>query len=341
MRTLAGLAGLVLILQLLNLLDRAGGLVERGGLAAVGRFVALRLPSLVAAMIPLAVLIGATLGALRLVGSLEMMAMRASGRSLAQTLRALLPACALIAAVQFTLQTEVTPRTERSLTDWLFRTAPPVAGEAPPPRLWLRAGRDVVAVNRVSGDGTRLDGLTVLRRSAAGDLDERLDAGSAGFASGHWTLEDVRIARMDGGPVTAVPAADWPQGPAPANMVELARPVDAITFGRLMDVLKGDWIGPRGPTFYWTLLNRLFASLLDPFVMLSLALPTALAPTRSGGGSLAAVTGLALGFSYLVAAGLLQALGSAGWLPSALAGWGATVAFATLALTRIVRADGG
>ena len=336
---LAGLAGLVVILQLLALLDRAGGLIERGGLAAVGRFVVLHLPALLGAMIPLAVLIGATLGALRLAGSLEMMAMRASGRSLPQTLRALLPACALIAAAQFALQTEVTPRTERSLADWLFLTAPATAGEATP-RLWLRAGGDVAAVDHVSADGMQLDGLTILQRAPDGDLDDRMDAPSASFADGRWTLQDVQIARVDGGRVTTVPIADWPGGPAPANMVELARPVDAITFGRLLAVLRGGWVGLRGPVFYWTLLNRLFASLFDPLVMVALALPAALAPTRSAGATLAAASGVALGLGYIVAAGLLQALGSAGWLPPPVAGWAATAVFAAYALIRIIQADG-
>lgn len=329
------------ILQLLALLDRAGGLVERGGLAAVGRFIALNLPSLVAGMIPLAVLIGATLSFLRIAGSLEMTAMRAGGRSLLQTLLALLPACAMIAAAQFALRTTVMPRTERSLAEWWSRTAPAVADDPRPPRLWFRAGNDITAVDRVSPDGMRLDGLMVLRRSAAGDLDVRLDASSAWFGNGRWTLQEVRVARTDGNPVVAVPTLNWLHGPAPANMVELAHPVDAITFGRLLAVLKGEWVGVRAQGYYWTLLNRLFASLLDPAVMLLLALPTALAPARSGGGSLPAAVGLVLGIGYVVLAGMCQALGSAGWLPPAVAGWGATLVFAAVGLARVVHADEG
>jgi lipopolysaccharide export system permease protein len=336
---LACLAALVSMLQLLNLLDRAGSLVDRGGVLAIGRFMALRLPALVAEMIPLAVLIGATLTFLRLAANLEMTAMRASGRSLLQTWAALLPVCAVIAATQFALRTEIVPRTERLFAEWWFRTAPALAPADEPPRLWLRASGDVAAVDRVSPDGTRLDGVTVLQRSAAGDLEARLDARRADFRNGGWMLEDVRIARPDGRPMTTEPVLGWPLGPAPANMIELARPVDAMTLGRLLETLRGSWVGARGPAFYVTLLNRLAASLLDPFIMVALALPTALAPARSGGGSLLAGSGLALGLGYLVAAGLLQALGSGGWLPPVVAGWGATLMFTVLALTRIIRAD--
>lgn len=347
-RLLGSLLGLVSILQLLNLLDRAGAIIERGGLAGIGRYTALRLPSLVAEMIPLAVLIGAVLTFLRLSGSLEMVAMRASGLSLLQVLRALAPVCLLVSATQFALRTEVAPRTERALAEWWFRTAPssegnvaPTPGGDPAPaRLWLRSRGDLAAVDRVSSDGTRLEGITVVQRSA-GSLVARLDARSAQYQDGRWTLHDVRIARPGENAAETRPALDWPHGPAPANMVELARPVEAMTLGRLIDTLRGDWVGARGPAFYRTQLQGVLAATLDPVLMVLLAAPVLLAPPRSGGGGLPAAASLALGLGYLVLAGLLGALGNAGTLPPAAAGWASAALFAAIGCARVLQADDG
>ncbi len=337
-RMLASLFGLVSILQLLGLLDRASALIERGGFRAVLRFVGLQLPGLVAETIPLAVLVGATLTFLHLAGTLEMVAMRSCGQSLLQTLRALAPACLLLAAAQFGLQAEVVPRTERAFADWWFRTAPTLANEPAPAPLWFRSGNDVASVGRVSPDGTRLENLTVLQRAPDGRLAAWLRAGHATFHDHRWTLHDLKLARPGGGEMAPADALDWPHGPAPGNMVELARPVDSATLSHLAAIIGGERVGSRSKPFYWTLLNRLAAGLFDPILMVLLALPAALTPARSGNG-LPGLTGVSLGLGYLVCAGLLTALGNAGWLPPPAAGWGATVAFAAVGVSRMVRGE--
>lgn len=340
-RLLGSLLGLAAILQLLNLLDRASVVIERGGLAGIGHYIALRLPSLIAEMIPLAALIGATLTFLRLSGSLEMVAMRASGLSVLQILRVLLPVCLLVSATQFVLQTEVTPRTERAFAEWWFRTTPTPGGDPAPARLWLRSYGDLAAIDRVSLDGTHLEGLMIVQRSATGSLSARLDARSARHQDGHWTLHDVRVARPNSNRVETRLTLDWPHGPAPANMIELARPVGATTLGRLVATLNGHWVGARNLAFYWTQLNRVLASLFDPVLMMLLAAPILLASSRSGHGGLSAMLGLAFGLGYLVLAGLLGALGNAGILSPPIAGWAATVLFATLGFVRLLQSEEG
>ena len=336
-RVAGSLLGLVAILQLLDLLDKAGSILSRGGVADIGRFIALRTPSLFAEALPLATLLGAVLTFLRLSGALEMTAMRAAGISLRQILRALLPACLLVSAAQFVLQTEVAPRAERRFADWWAATDP-VAADPAAPRLWLRAHGDIAAVDRVSLDGGELGGLSVAQRSSTGDLTAWLEAGEAVRREGRWTLHDVRIARPGVAELEYRDTMEWANGPSPANMVELARPIDLMTLGRLIETLRGRWVGGRAPAFYWTELDRVLSALLDPFVMVLLAEPVLLAPPRTAGGAPAA-TSLALGLGYLVCAGLLTALGNAGTLPPLLAGWSATLLFAVMGLVRLLQAE--
>ena len=338
-RFLGSLLGLTAILQLLDLLDKTSGILARGGILDIGRFIGLRLPSLLSEMVPLAVLIGAMLTFMRLAGSLEMTALRAAGLSLWQVLRYLLPACLLLAAFQLVLLTEVSPRTERAFADWWARTAPFDANEPAPARLWLRAHGDVAAIDRVSLDGRRLDGLLIVQRSAMGDLAARLDARTALYADGHWVLHDVRVASPSRVDTAMQPSLDWQHGPLPANMVELAQPVEQQTIGHLIGTLKGDWIGARGRSFYMTQLDGLLASLFDPLLMLLLTAPVLLAPPRSGAGAWPIAKVLVLGLGYLVTSGLLGALGNAGTLPPIVAGWAATLLFGAYCSIKLLQIE--
>jgi lipopolysaccharide export system permease protein len=338
-RALGALFGLAAILQLLDLLDQASTILTRAGLAGLFRYVGWRTPALLTEMIPLAVLLGALLTFMRLAGSLEMGAMRAAGLSVWQVVGRLLPVALAVSAASLAMQAELAPRSERGFADWWASVAP--ADEAPPARLWLRARGDVAAIDRVSLDGARLDGLTIVQRTEAGDLTARLDAGHAEFAHGRWTLHDLRVALPDRTDAQAVPDAPWPHGPLPANMVELARPVDTQTVDRLVATLRGTWSGSRGPDYSRTQLHALAAGALSPLLMVLLAAPVLFNPPRSGAGALQTATCLALGLLYMTASGLLVALGGAGVLPPLVAGWTALLAFAGYGALRLVQAEDG
>ena len=59
-----------------------------------------------------------------------------------------------------------------------------------------------------------------------------------------------------------------------------------------------------------------------------------------GGGARRAAVGLALGLGYLVAAGLLEALGEAAVLPPVLAAWTAPLLFAAAGVLLLQREEG-
>lgn len=338
-RLLASLFGLAAILQLLDLLDRTGAILTRGGVAAIGLYVTLRLPTLLAEMMPLAALLGALLTFMRLASGLETTAIRAAGLSLWHVAWALVPACLLVSGLQFVLQTEVAPRTERGFADWWAATAP--ADTPALERVWLRSHGDVAAIDRVSPNGRRLDGLMIVQRSTSGGLSARLDAHSADYRDGRWTLHDVRIDRPDREGTETRADLQWPHGPPPANMVELARPADSQTLGRLFATIGGRWIGAHGATYYRTQLQSLIVALLDPFLMVLLAMPLLLALPRSGVSGLEMMKVLALGLGAMAAAGLLQALGNAGTLPPVVAAWTATLVFGAAGVVRLQQAEIG
>ncbi len=335
LRLLGCLLGLGALLQLLNLLDKAGDILAHGGASQLGQFIGLRLPTIIAEMLPLATLLAAVLTFRQLAGSAEMTAMQAAGIGAGRILRMLLPFCLVVATVQFVVQAEAAPRSERALAAWWTALIP--AENPPPARVWLLAHGDVAAVDQVAGDGRRLAGVMIVERAASGDLIARLDAATAQYQGNRWILHSVRVADFQTGNSAMHATMVWPGGPVPENMAELAQPVMDMPLGQLIATLSGRWIGGRGPAYYRTELDGLVAGLLDPLLMVLLAAPVLLVPPRATGAGMAIALTIMLGLGLQVAAGLLSALGDAGIVAPLLAGLAAPVVFGGIGVFRLRR----
>jgi lipopolysaccharide export system permease protein len=340
-RLLGVLLALAALMQLLDLLDNASGVLMRGGVLAILRYTALRLPTLLGQMLPVATLVAAALTFMRLTSSLELTALRALGVSTWRMMVALLPACALAAAVQFVLLDRIAPPTQRALSDWWAANPVPGARPEQPRRIWFRSQDDIVAVDRVSLDGTELEGVIIVGRDPGGLATARIDAAHATHEEGRWTLREVRIARPGGSAVETHASLPWPEGPSPRNMVEIARPTEAVPLARTREILRGEWAGTRGTTYYEMRLQASFAALLGPALMVLLAAPAACGLPRRGGGGLRAGLGLGLGLGYLTFAGLTAALGEAAVLPPAMAAWTPPVIFGCAGLAILVWLEEG
>lgn len=340
-RLLGALVGLTAMLQLLELFEKAGAIFAHGGFLDILHFIALRLPAILAESLPLAVLIGALLAFRGLAAGLEVTTLRGAGMSIGQMVMALMPLCLLLTLIQFGLQNEVAPRADRAFTDWWARTIPLAADAPAPPSLWLRAGGDVAAVDRVSLDGRHLLGVTLIERSVQGDVTAEVTAPSAEAGAQGWVLARPRIAQADKSEVRLEASLTWPGGPSPANMVALSRPTDSQTLDKRIATLNGRWVGSRGPAYDRTALYEAFAVLLTPLIMLLLAGPVLLAPPRSEGNGMATATSLVLGLGYLVCAGLLNAFGESGTVPPWLAAWLVPLSFLAFAILRLMQADDG
>ncbi len=327
-RLLLALFCLAGLLQLLDLLDHASEVLTRGGAADLARYAAWRLPSVLGQMMPLAVLVAGMLTLRRLATTSEMTALRAAGVPVRRVLGAMLPVCLLAALVQAGLLGVVAPRTERELAEWWVRTEGRAKVAQPaPPRVWLRAGGQIVGIDRVSADGALLEGILLVPRGEDGTALARIEARSAAYDAG-WTLRDVRVAEPGQPRLALLPERAWPEGPTPAELVELARPTRAQNPWSLVRSLRNEQAVGRGPAYYETRLHEAAAQSVAPFLMLLLAAPVAFGMPRRGEQPLQPLLGLALGLGYLLSGGLLGALGEAGILSAALAAWSAPVMFA-------------
>jgi lipopolysaccharide export system permease protein len=338
-RTLAAALALICLLQLIDLLERTGGLLARGGTADIVQWVVLRTPFLFHEVAPFAVLGGAIFTFSQLANSSELVVMRISGLSLFEIFKRTLPVALAVAALDLVVTDQVTPRAEQYLNAWWDATAPGAAANPGTPR-WFRIDGDVVMVRSATRDGQTLRGVSIYDRDEQKALTRRVQAASATWKGG-WQLHDAAITDLVQSRATVMTVAEtsWRTTLRPADAARLFADAYEITSGTAYRSLFGKGPIDRSPSQFKTRLFRTIAEGLGPIIMLLLAMPLALGHPRSNRTG-PIIFALGCGLLYLVTDGLLTAMGSTGILPPFAAAWGAPVAFAAGAVTLLLYAEG-
>ena len=341
-RTIAAVIILITLVQVLELLDVTSQILDRGlGLAGIGKYSLLRLPGQFQQTAGLAVLVGSIFTFTHLSRTSEMIVIRATGANIYRVLRMMAPVAFAVAALDFVVAAEITPRTQDELTHWMAATAP-AEKKTPPKPHWFRLGPDLVLVSAASEDGTRLQGLHIYRRDAARNLTLEIAAPVATAEPGGWRLQGAVTTRVgeDRSSLFGPADQDWRTALSSGDVVRLFRAGELISTGAAASALARVAPTDRSPGFYETRLNRTFAEPLAALVMLLLAAPAALASLRSDQAMKLFVFGLTSGILFMVSDGLLTALGETSALPPVLAAWSAPVAFTALAVTVLLYAEG-
>ncbi len=341
-RTVSAICVLIMLVLVLELLDVTSTIFERGqGLAGIGRYTLLRLPGMFQHVAGLGVLVGSIFTFTHLARTSEMVVIRATGANIYRVLRMMAPVAIGVAALDFVVAAEIAPRTQDALTHWMASTAP--ASQAKPVKPhWFRLGSDLVLVASASDDGRRLQGLRIYRRDTARNLTEEVTAPAAVAQPGGWRLQGAVISKVvqDRSVVSAPTDQDWRTTLTPGGVVRLFRAGEDISTSAALKALRGSAPMDRSPGFYQTRLLRTFAEPLATLVMLLLSAPAALSSLRSDQAMRLFVFGISAGLLFLVADGLLTALGETDSLPPVLAAWSAPLAFTALALTVLLYAEG-
>lgn len=332
---------LMSILQMLDLLDVTPDILERGlGLGGVAYYAVMRVPRLFEQVAPIAVLAGGLFAFSQLARESAVVAMRASGVSGYRIIGMAIPAVVVVMLLNALCTQVLAPRAEPILAEWWRNTTPVAERKVPPPRTF-RAGTDLVIGADASADGEEIDGLTIFRRDAKGILVEKVEAPKARFNGETWTLDQPKTTRFTGDLAQTSTAASttWPTALRPQDVQGLfgddAMPT-AASARRALESGGSD----RPESFYATHFQAAFASPFVALVMLLLSAPVALANFRSGQGAVMLSAGLAAGLAFLVANGMLTALGESGALSPFLAVWAAPAIFGALALRTFLALEG-
>ena len=341
-RTIVAVLVLIGIVQVLELFDVMTEILQRGlGLGGIGHYSLLRLPGQFQQVAPLAVLVGSIFTFTQLARTSEMVVIRATGANIYRVLRMMAPVAIGMAMVDFVISAEVAPRTQDALAHWMDVTTPPSEAKPAKPH-WFRLGQDLVMVGAASDDARQLKDFKIYRRDANRELTEEISAPTATAEAGGWRLQQAQTIRV--GPdrsTTSGPAdQDWSTSLTAGQLRQLIRSGQIISFSSAFGAVTGAQPSDRSPGFYQTRLNRTFAEPLGAIVMLLLAAPAALASLRSDQAMRLFLFGLTAGLLFLVADGLLTALGETSGLPAVIASWSAPLAFTALAITVLLYVEG-
>jgi lipopolysaccharide export system permease protein len=339
-RTLAAGIALMGLLQLIDLLERTNDILARGGAIEILRYMGLRLPYLFEQVAPFAVLAGALFTFSQLARNSELVVMRISGLSLVQIFRRTLPVALAVTALDLVVADQVTPVAQQALATWWAASAPGSQHQTVAPH-WFRIDGNVVLVRSSTPNGKVLTGVSIYDRDAERQLVRRIDAQKAAWTGQGWRLTNAVITDLhqDHADAMTVGAADWPTTLRPSDSARLFAGSFEMTSEAAYRSLFGKGPVNQSPSEFQTRLYRTLAEAMAPIIMLLLSLPTALGHARSNR-TIPVILGLCFGLFYLVADGVLTAMGQTGALPPWAAAWGAPVVFITGSVSYLLYAEG-
>lgn len=330
-RSLAFLAGIVLILQTLDLLGESGDIlaVPGNGEADLWRYVALRLPQLISLFLPFCVLLGTLLTFMTLNQNSEIVILKGAGLSPHQILAPLIVVGLLVSAVSFVFNETVLVRAQSEFDAWKkadYRKQPASSTSQGP--VWVRAGEDLVQARQVIGEGSsvRLKDVTIFDRR-----DDRLvqviHSAQAVQGPDGWRFDKVRLFDVAAGRQSSVPSVTLPIPMTPAQFTIRDINADHTAFWNLLPAIRSLEEAGRPTDALEAKLNHKVSGPLSATLMPLLGAVAAFGLARSGRLFIRAVIGLALGFAFFVADNFAMAMSDFGTLPAWAAAWGAFLLF--------------
>jgi len=343
-RTFGILAGLVLVLQALDLLSESGKIlaVSGNGDAEVWRYVGLRLPQIVATFLPFSVLLGTILTLITMNANSEVIALKAAGLSAHQLLAPLILASLGVAAITFVFTDRVVSRATATLTQWQrvnYGPLPVDRGERS--NVWVLSGQNLIQVDQIKGRGdqAQLGGVTVYVRSASGGLRGLLTAPNGRREGDGWRIWPTKRFDVASDRVTMEGAQIVGRGVRTDQFTLATVDADSLSFGALRDAIADlEAAGRPVKALEGSLWHKLSAP-LSSILMPLLGAVAAFGIARSGQLFVRAVIGRALGFAYFVADNFALAMGNLGAYPPFLAAWAPFLLFLLIGEAVLLRTE--
>jgi len=325
------LLGLALLVVFLDFLADGDEVLEASGGAVLPilRYTMLRLPEIVAELIPITAMLAGFVTFAGLARFRELTALLGVGISKFKLAAAIAPAALLVAATQFVIEDQALPLAVGELRAWGVADYASSDGEK---ATWIRQGTDIVRIGRFDRAADRLQNVTIFRRDGAGNLLERVDAETAVYRGGDWSLQGVR--RSTPGTPAEIEAQPlgWPQGMSLDLLLSAATHPKETTLMELIDVGARSDLGTQPGYRYKLWLHERLAGPVTTLVLIMLTVALAQPfESRTGRGMLLAAW-LAAGFVAWTFDGLVLTFGEIGLLPPVLAAWTPPAVFAVVAV---------
>ena len=342
-RSLAFLAGLVVILMTLDLLSETSKILAApgNGQMQLWHYVGLRVPQLVAFILPFSVLLGTLITLTTLNANSEVVIFKSAGISAHQILAPLVLAAFGIAVVNFVFNERVLVKSNAALTAWQavnYGTVPPTSTTVSD--AWVRGGDDLIHAATVTGSGanTRLGEVTIYDREV-NKLLQVVQATSAVPIPGGWRLSNARAFDVAKGTQRVVPSLDFPTSVIPTQFTTIAVKPDFVPFWDLVRDIGQQRAAGKPVNALIAAANHKISGPLSAVLMPLLGAVAAFGLARSGKLFLRAVIGMFLGFAFFVADNFMVAMGNFGTVPPLLASWAAFLLFLLIGEAVLFRSE--
>jgi len=320
-----GLLGFfIIILQMLDLLNRSEAIMEADGAttASILRYVALRAPQIASQFTPFAALLAivVTLSGLNLTS--EIVIMRAAGMSVHRVLAPIGVACAIVAVAHFAFHELVVVKASSRLAYWEANDFAVGLTENSSTRTNIRVTYEGEIVTAASAartpEGVRLREVVIYDLDDKGLVRSVTEASSAFHDETGWKLFNVREAAGATSEAAAQSSRSWTTALNPELLFALTLNPDRssiLTIIRQIGQLRRDNADARSATT--SLLSR-FSVPMSTLLMPLLGAIAGFGVSRQGNQLVRATVGATLGFVYFVAENMMLAVGKLGVVPPML-----------------------
>lgn len=328
-RFTALLVGLVLFLQTLDLLAVANEIMAGGGapIESLGRYVMLRMPSLVETVAPLAGLLGALTALVVMAMNSEILAMRAAGRSVLGLMGGLVGVGLALSILLFAFSEFVVVRANAELEDWRGSGYGAGTEEVTDENSWVMEGNTIIRVGHVMRGGTILHDVRLFKQRDSSNVTDIINIRLAIWENDKWTTVEMR--RVGGAEGDNEPLV-WDTHLKPEHFVRFANHPNELSLNALQQYIGNVAIGSRPIYFYDTWLQQKIAGPIVLALMPLLAGIAAFAHHRQGGSVMTIVWGISIGFTFIIVDNILIAMGQFGSLPPLMAAWLPLALFGTI-----------
>lgn len=325
------LLGLAILVVFLDFLADGDEVLEAGGGAVtpILRYTMLRLPEIVAELIPITAMLAGFVTFAGLARFRELTALLGVGISKFTLAAAIAPAAILVAALQLAIEDQALPLAVGELRAWGVAD---YAASDEDKATWIRQGTDIVRIGHFDRAGDRLESVSIFRRDDAGNLLERIEAEIAVYREGDWALQGVRRSTPGEPTEYETQPLGWPQGMSLDLLLSAATHPKETSLSNLLRVSDRSDLGTQPSYRYKLWLHERLAGPVTTVVLIVLTVALAQPfESRTGRGMLLAAW-LAAGFAAWTFDGLVLTFGEIGLLPPTLAAWTPPAVFAAVAV---------
>lgn len=321
--TLSTLAVLLPLIAFFLLADEASDLADGYSLTDALVVASLGLPRYAYHLFPIATLIGALVGLGALASQSELVAMRATGMSIARILFSALKAGLVLALLAVAVGELVAPRAEQAALHWRNDHKSGQVTLRTSQGLWARDGSSYINIGEIL-PGSQLRDISIYEIDSELRLVQATHARGALYVEGQWMLEGISRSRITEEGVEARPlgSAAWSSLLNPSLLRLVVVEPQALPVWDLARYVRHLTANGQDPGKYET---EMWTKLLHPFLILTMILvsiPILFGTARSAGLGGRIFLGVMVGLAYYLVSRafffLAVHFGLAAWLAATL-----------------------